>query len=151
MTLVTERPAPTKRGTKPSTPVVLTLGAAADKLWQLRENKRELDKQVKVIEAEITALTETTFGLLDAQDTRKGEGKKASISVNYAVVANTVDWNAFMAFVVAGKRGDRMAYTHLLQKRVGDPAYRELREKGMVIPGLEDFTKRSLSITSLTS
>lgn len=151
MSLVTERPAPTKRSTKAPAPVILTLGAAADKLWQLREDKRELDKQVKAIETEIAALTETTFGLLDAQDTRKGEGKKASIGINYAVVANTVDWQAFMAFVVAGKRGDKMAYTHLIQKRVSDPAFRELRALGLVIPGLEDFTKRSLSITTLTS
>lgn len=151
MSLVTERPAPAKRGTKAPAPAILTLGAAADKLWQLREDKRVLDKQVKVLEDEIKDLTETTFGLLDAQDTRKGEGKRASISVNYAVVANTVDWNKFMEFVVTGKRGDKMAYAHLVQKRVGDPAYRELRALGMVIPGLEDFTKRSLSITTLTS
>ncbi len=56
-----------------------------------------------------------------------------------------------MKWVVAGKRGDKYAYTHLVQKRVSDPAYRELRERGLVIPGLEDFTKRSLSINSLTS
>lgn len=151
MPLVTERPAPVKRGTKAPAPAVLTLGAAADKLWQLREDKRALDKQVKAIEDEIKVLTETTFGLLDAQDTRKGEGKRASIGVNYTTVANTEDWNAFMAFVVAGKRGDKMAYTHLIQHRVSDPAYRELRGLGLVIPGLADFTKRSLSITSLTS
>jgi hypothetical protein len=132
-------------------PKVMTLGAAADKLWQLREDKRALDKQVAAIEAEIKDLTEVTFGLLEAQDTRKGEGKKAAISVNHTVVANTTNWNDFMAFVVAGKRGDKLAYTHLVQHRVSDPAYRELRARGLVIPGLEDFTKRSLSITTLTS
>lgn len=135
----------------PSKPAVLTLGAAADKLWQLREDKRALDKQVTAIELEIKELTETTFGLLDAQDSRKAEGKRASISVNYATVANTTDWDSFMKWVVAGKRGDKYAYTHLVHKRVSDPAYRELRERGLVIPGLEDFTKRSLSINSLTS
>ena len=76
----------------PSKPAVLTLGAAADKLWQLREDKRALDKQVTAIELEIKELTEITFGLLDAQDSRKAEGKRASISVNYATVANTTDW-----------------------------------------------------------
>lgn len=143
MSTVTERPAKAKP--------VLTLGAAADRLWQLREDKRALDKQVKELEDEIKALTETAFGLLDAQDSRKAEGKRASISVNYAVVANTTDWDSFMKWVVAGKRGDKYAYTHLVQKRVSDPAYRELRERGLVIPGLEDFTKRSLSINTLNS
>lgn len=143
MSTVTERPAKAKP--------ILTLGAAADKLWQLREDKRALDKQVKDIESEISALTEETFGMLEAQDSRKAEGKRASISVNYTTVANTTDWENFMKWVVAGKRGDKYAYTHLVQKRVSDPAYRELRERGLVIPGLEDFTKRSLSINSLNS
>lgn len=143
MSTVTKRPAKAKP--------VLTLGAAADKLWQLREDKRALDKKVKELEAEIAALTEETFGMLEAQDSRKAEGKRASISVNYTTVANTTDWESFMKWVVAGKRGDKYAYTHLVQKRVSDPAYRELRERGLVIPGLEDFTKRSLSINSLNS
>ena len=143
MSSVTERPAKAKP--------ILTLGAAADKLWQLREDKRALDKKVKELEAEIAALTEETFGMLEAQDSRKAEGKRASISVNYTTVANTTNWDSFMKWVVAGKRGDKYAYTHLVQKRVSDPAYRELRERGLVIPGLEDFTKRSLSINSLNS
>ena len=133
----------------PSKPAVLTLGAAADKLWQLREDKRALDKQVTAIELEIKELTETTFGLLDAQDSRKAEGKRASISVNYATVANTTDWDSFMKWVVAGKRGDKYAYAHLLYKRIAAPAYRELRGLGVVIPGQEDFTNRTLSVTKL--
>ena len=143
MSSVTERPAKAKP--------ILTLGAAADKLWQLREDKRALDKKVKELEAEIAALTEETFGMLEAQDSRKAEGKRASISVNYTVVANTTNWDNFMKWVVAGKRGDKYAYTHLVQKRISNPAYRALRERGLVIPGLEDFTKRSLSINSLNS
>lgn len=127
----------------------LTLGAAADLIWAKREEKRKLDKEVTALEAEIKELTETIFGLLDAQDSRKAEGRKASISVNYTEIASVKDWDAAIKFIGAGKRTDKAAYLHLVQHRISDPAYRELRALGVVIPGLEDFTKRSLSITSL--
>lgn len=139
MSQVLERP-PTK---------TLTLGAAADKIWQLRETKRALDKQVTDIEKEISTLTTNIFDLLDANDTRKAEGKRASISVNYTEIASVVDWSEAIKFIGAGKRTDKTAYLHLVQRRISDPAYRELRALGVVIPGLEDFTKRSLSINSL--
>jgi hypothetical protein len=142
MPQVLERPA-----TKPKQK--LTLGASADLIWRLREDKRVLDAQVKSIEADITALTKDIFDQLDAQDTRKAEGKRASISVNFTDVANVKDWQAAIEFIGAGKRNDKKAFLHLVQHRISDPAYRELRALGVVIPGLEDFTKRSLSITSL--
>ena len=140
MPAVTDRPLQTKP---------LTLGAAADRIWALREEKRILDKAVTALENEIKKLTETIFGLLDAQDSRKAEGKRASISVNYTEIASVKDWDAAIKFIGAGKRTDKSAYLHLVQHRISDPAYRELRGLGVVIPGLEDFTKRSLSITSL--
>ena len=140
MPAVTDRPLQTKP---------LTLGTAADHIWALREKKREMDKEVKAVEAEIAELTNIIFGLLDAQDSRKAEGKRASISVNYTEIASVKNWDAAIKFIGAGKRTDKSAYLHLVQHRISDPAYRELRGLGVVIPGLEDFTKRSLSITSL--
>mgnify|MGYP000880783582 CR=1 FL=1 len=139
-TALKERPLQTKP---------LTLGAAADLIWAKREEKRVMDKAVKALEGEIADLTETILGLLDAQDSRKAEGKRASISVNYTEISSTKDWDAAIKFIAAGKRGDKTAYLHLVQHRISDPSYRELRAMGVVIPGLEDFTKRTLSITSL--
>lgn len=137
-----------KPRTKSAKPT-LTLGQAADKIYDLREKKREIDAKLKAVEAEITALTETIFGLLEEQDTRKAEGKRASISVNYAINPSTKDWDQTAKFIINGKRGDKFAFAHLLYKRINAPAYRELRSLGLVIPGQEDFTNRTLSITKL--
>lgn len=147
MTEVTEKPA--KATKAKASPKVLTLGAAADKVWAMREEKRILDAQVKKLDDEIKELTQDIFGMLDAQDTTKGAGKKASISSSYAVVPNATDWDATWAFIMAGKRGDKTAYLHLLRKQIGIPAYVELRGTGIIVPGQEDFTKRTLSIRSL--
>lgn len=127
----------------------LTLGGAADRIWMLREEKRVLDAALKGKESEIESLTETIFDLLDSQDSRKAEGKRASVSINTSVQATTVDWTEFMKFVAKGKRNDKDAYLHLVQKRVAVEAYRELLALGITVPGVTPFHKRTLSITSL--
>lgn len=120
-----------------------TLGATIDQMWTLREKKRSLDAQTKTVEAEIKTLETTMFELLDAQDTRTAEGKCASVSINEAVVANVEDWESLWPWIAKNK------FFHLIQKRVSDPGMRELWALGKVVPGVQPFTKRTLSLKSL--
>ena len=120
-----------------------TLGAATDEMWALREEKRKLGVEEKRIESAIKALEETIFTLLDAQDTRKAEGKKASVSIGEAVVGNVEDWDALWPWIAKTKN------FHLIQKRVYDPGLRELWALNKVVPGVQPFTKRTLSVRSL--
>lgn len=142
MTAVIEKPSRAKTAKAAPAPT-MTLGQATDKMWALREEKRKLAVEEKRINEELAALETTIFGLLDAQDTRKAEGKKASVSIGESVVGNVEDWDAFWPYIVKNK------YFHLVQKRVSDPGLRELWEKGKVIPGVQPFTKRTLSVRSL--
>jgi hypothetical protein len=120
-----------------------SLGAMTDKMWALREQKRDLDAQVKAVEVSIKELEGTLFTLLDAQDTRKAEGKKASVSIGESVVGTVDDWDAIWAYIAKNK------FFHLVQKRLSDPALRELWAHGKVVPGVQPFTKRILSVRSL--
>ena len=150
MTAVIEKPSRAKTAKAAPAPT-MTLGQATDKMWALREEKRKLEAQLKEIELQIkgseekkiVGLETIIFELLDAQDTRKAEGKKASVSIGEAVVGNVEDWDAFWPYIVKNK------YFHLVQKRVSDPGLRELWEKGKTIPGVQPFTKRTLSVRSL--
>lgn len=141
MSEVIEKP----RARKAATPAQTrpTLGAAIDSMWGLREKKRSLDAQIKTVEADIKLLETSMFELLDAQDTRKAEGKNASVSINESVVCNVEDWDALWPWIAKTKN------FHLVQKRVSDPGIRELWALGKVIPGTQPFTKRSLSLKSL--
>ena len=133
-----------KPRTRKATPAAKpTLGSTIDTMWALREKKRDLDAQTKVVEGEIKALETLMFELLDAQDTRKAEGKRASVSVSEAVVANVEDWDALWPWIAKNK------FFHLVQKRVSDPGMRELWALGKVVPGTQPFTKRTLSLKSL--
>jgi hypothetical protein len=131
---------PRSRKAAPAKP---TLGTAIDSMWALREKKRALDAQIKTIEGEIKELESTMFELLDAQDTRKAEGKKASVAIGETVVANVEDWDALWPYIVKNK------FFHLIQKRVSDPGMRELWALKKVVPGVQPFTKRTLSVRSL--
>lgn len=120
-----------------------TLGALIDALDDAREKKRALAAQIKEAEAEYNDLAAQIIERMDSEDTRKGEGKKASASITEVVVAEIEDFDAVWAFA------KKHNYGHLFQRRISDPAYRELLERKGSVPGLKPFTKRNLNLRSL--
>lgn len=123
---------------------VVTVGATIDLLWALREDKRKAEAAVKMIEDKIAAMEPAMFERLDAEGLDKAQGKAASISISSTVTANVEDWGAFHAYI------KKTGHFHLLQKRVSDPAYRELLELGKKVAGVQPFTKRRLNLRSLS-
>lgn len=119
-----------------------TIGGLTDQLHDIREKKRALDAQVTAAEAEYKAVEEQLMELLDAQSTDKGSGKKASVSITSSVVAQVDDWDALYKYV------KRTGYFHLFQRRVSDPACRELFEQKGSIPGVSPFTRKKLNLRS---
>lgn len=124
-----------------------TIGSVIDDMWALREKKRKADLVVKGIEEEIAAQETIVFDRLEKEGLKKADGTKASVSIGEATVASVTDWDALWAYAAKNK------YFHLFQKRISDPAWRELMEKnkGKGVPGTEAFTKRKLNLRSLTS
>lgn len=120
-----------------------TVGALIDQMSRLREERRVIAEQDKVLKAAYDATEMQLIEALDKQDTRKGEGKLASASIGEVVVAQKLNWNETMKWVARTKN------FQLVQQRISDPAYRELRALGKIIPGLEDFTKRSINLRNL--
>lgn len=120
-----------------------TLGSLADQIHAKKEAKKKLDAEVSELEVEIKALEEQIFEAMDAQGTTKAEGKKCSLSISSRTIANVVDWDQLWPWIAKTKS------FYMVQKRVNDTTYRELREMGKKVPGVQDFTKRSLSVRSL--
>jgi len=120
-----------------------TIGSLSDSLWQLREEKRALDEQVAIIEGKIAAMSEQLMQKLDSEGTEKGAGKHCTVSITSNVVGNVTDWDALNAYI------KKTGYFHLYQRRLSDPAIRELFETKGSVPGVEPFTKRKLNIRSI--
>lgn len=120
-----------------------TLGALIDALDDAREVKRALAVQVKDAEETYNDLAAQIIERLDAEDTRKGEGKKASASITESIVGQIDDYDALTKYI------KRTGYFHLFERRVSAVAFRELYEQKGAVPGLVPFTKRTLNLRSL--
>lgn len=127
---------------KAKTPVP-TMGALIDSIWAAREEKRRLEAEIKKIEAVIGEHQTQLMERMEAEGTDKAQGSKASVSISKNVVADVKDWDAFWPYIAKNK------FFHLVQRRVSDPAYRELLEAGKNVPGVEPFTKHTLTVRSL--
>lgn len=117
-----------------------SLGLQIDALFKLRERLREIQAlekdQMELITAAETVLMET----MEREGVDKSTGKFATVSIGSSVTGNVVDWDAFGAYILKNK------YLHLLQRRVSDPAIRELFESKGSVPGVEPFTKKRINL-----
>lgn len=124
----------------------LTTAQMIDRMWKLREEQRVLNAKIKPIKEEYEELEkDLTASLLEGGSTGS-KTKKASASLSEEIVGNIKDWDAMTAYI------KKSGHFHLLQRRISNPAFRELAailaKKGGV-PGVEAFTKINLTLTSL--
>jgi hypothetical protein len=117
-----------------------TMGSLIDGMFDLREQKRSLDAEIKKIEEKLDAQEKLVLERMELEGTNAVKGKKASASISTNVVANVVDWDKVYAFVK--KTGN----FQLFQRRISDPAFRELMELKGAVPGVEPFTKKKINL-----
>lgn len=131
---------PTGKAVKKPAPI----GLQIDALFKLREELQARQAKVTEQEEKIAAATEVLMKTMEELGVEKTSGKLATVSISETVTGNVKDWDAFLAYVYKNK------YGHLLQRRVSDPAIRELFEKNRAIPGVEPFTKKRLNLRKAT-
>jgi hypothetical protein len=119
------------------------LGTLVDELWAEREQKRKVEETLKNIEERIAAATLELMERMESDGLSQVRGTAASISIGASVSGNVTDWDAFGQFIIENQ------YLHLLQRRISDPAFRELQEAGRTVPGVEAFVRKRLNIRSL--
>ncbi len=122
---------------------VASTGAIIDQLWACREEKRLIAAQDKEVSAKIKEIEDALLARLESEGMTKATGAKATASITTSVVADVTDWDLFWTFIIKKK------YTHMLQKRVSEPAYRELLEKGTKVPGVVPFTKKTVGLRTV--
>lgn len=122
------------------TPTTLLKGTTVDKLVALRNKKRDLEASVKSLEGQIEELQSQLLEEMEAAGVDKFSGKLGTVSISTNVVANVEDWDALYPYIAKNK------LWHLLQRRVSDPAYRELLDAGKKVPGVQPFSKKRLNL-----
>jgi hypothetical protein len=122
----------------------IPLGALIDSINEVRESRRILAAQDKELEATYKDLEEKIKARLDAEGMDKATGKKATASLTTVTVATIKDWDAVCKWV------KKTGHFQLFQRRISDPAYREILElKKAGVPGLDAFDKINLNLRAL--
>ena len=115
------------------------LGKLIDKVFGLREKKAALEAQTKALAGEIETIESELMEAMEKAGIEKTSTAKGTASISTSTVASVEDWDAFYAYIHKNK------FWHLLQRRVSDPAYRELLEQGKKVPGATPFHKKRVN------
>lgn len=122
---------------------MVNTGELIDSLAKKQAEYKKANDKAESLKAEVDQIKAQLIEALDAEGTDKASSKKAgTVSIQESIVFNMEDWEKFWAFVHKNK-----AY-HLVQKRVSEPAMREMLELKKAIPGAMPFTKRSIRFTA---
>lgn len=124
-------------------PVVFpdSLGDSIDKYYQLRAQRLNLEKEVKERKRTERAYMEHIIASLRAANMANGGGGVANASIKEVEMPTPKNWQAIWDFVKANDAWD------ILQKRLSGKAVQERWDQGIMIEGIETFTKVSLSLT----
>ena len=119
-----------------------SMGACADMLFVLREERLAAEKAAAVIAAKETALKEYIINNLPKSDTGS-QGKTHRVSVVTKIVPQVEDWEKVYTYITKTKN------IQLLQRRLSDAAVEEIWESGKKVPGVGTFNVVKISLTKI--
>ena len=124
----------------------VTIGGLIDAMHTVREKRRALEAEDKLLVAEYEAHELKLIALLEADDTDVGRGRLAgatlSVKEQFKFDGDN-GFDLFMAYVAKTKRFD------LVQRRFSAPGVSEIFHTKGAVPGLAPFMKKSISLRNL--
>ena len=121
----------------------LRLGDLIDTMYELREQKRELEATLKMINEQLDSYDRMIQSKLDELGTTMAKGQRGSASISEQEVFQIGDAEDFFRYLA-----ENQAW-HLVQRRPASNAIRELRAMGEEVPGITSFIKRSISLRKI--
>lgn len=148
---------PTKTAAQPATkaaaktvPVKLpkTLAQCADRLYEVRQQRFALQKQVEAMEREESAIREHLINTLPKSQASGIAGKVARVTVETKTVVSVTNWDDLWKYVVK-QYPKNPGVTSLLQRRVGEASVKEIWAAGKEVPGCAPFDVPVVSLNKL--
>lgn len=118
----------------------MAIGNLIDRLYQLKQDKAQLNKQLSKIDDEITEVSQQIMDEMDEQELPTVANKTARVTISEQTVYNPVDWDAIYLYIAETNQ------PFLLQRRLMNNALAELANQGVTVPGTEPVNLRKLSI-----
>jgi hypothetical protein len=130
------------REAKLSAKMPRSLGACADLLHDLREERLELQRRAEAIEAQERALKEHIIRTMPKDDTGAA-GKHHKVAIITKEVPTVEDWPKLHAYI------KRTGAFDLLSRRLNEAAVRERWEDRKQIDGVGVYTVVTVSLTKV--
>jgi acyl CoA:acetate/3-ketoacid CoA transferase alpha subunit len=105
-----------------------------------REERRRIKERDSELVAHFRSLEMELLVRLDEQGMLKASTDAGTASITETILPNVVDWDAVYEHI--RETGD----FYLLQKRPATAAFRELHQSDIKVPGMEPYTKRTISL-----
>lgn len=136
------------------------LGAAADKFYELRQERLTIagaaTKQIEPIQKEESFLREHLIELLPASDATGVAGKLVRVSIKKGTEPVAEDWPKIYAHIVEQylaakkkKNGLHDGAFALLNRALNSATVKEMWDAGAAVPGVGKFQTKSLSVNKL--
>ena len=111
-----------------------------DEMVRIRDQKRVREEQIKELNKTLTDLQQRFIQSAKAAGTEYARGALGSATIVETVVPQIDDWDLVADWI---KENDAL---YLLHRRISSVAWKELRDMGEDIPGVEPYTKVSVSL-----
>jgi len=119
--------------TRPTSDIIADLVDVRDERRRIAQRDKELIERWRSLESEL-------LNRLDDQGMLKATTAAGTATITEETLPKVVDWDEVYDHIQ--KTGD----FYLLQKRPAAAAFRELNQSGQVIPGMEAYIKRTISL-----
>ena len=120
------------------------LGGTIDALYALRQSRLEKQKEIDAMKVEEMNFRQIIIGMLEESGLAKASGGMATAGIKVTVEPLVTDWDPVFEYIRKENKFE------LIQKRISAPAWRELKESGILVPGTEENPVVDISLTKST-
>lgn len=120
-----------------------SIGACVDALYTARAARLALNAQVEAMKAAEAELEDHILNKFGKDEIRGAKGDVATAAIKMDQTVNCTDWDAYRDYVIKKKAWD------MLRKQPAVTAVKQRWANGEEVPGVEPFTKISLSLTKV--
>lgn len=121
----------------------MKLDEKIDQMFMLREQKRGLEAQLKEVHIQISECQAELIARYKEVGTSTARGSLASATLTETLVPQIDDWGQVADWVMENDA------VYLLHRRVSVGPWKELRDAGTEVPGIEPYTKVTISLRKI--
>lgn len=134
---------PIKLPKLPSFTIPTSLGACADLIYTLRCDRLLVQKIVEELQTRESRVRDVMIDTLPLSQSTGVAGMVARVTIVTKQIPRAVDWGQIFSYIKENEAFD------LVQRRLSDGAVNERWEQDIIIPGIEKFGTKILSVNKV--